>query len=151
LSQHVRQQVYIRALKTNAKVEVILGHFLTQAKRRPLVNPAPGASTTAEVLITEEKGSDVNLATHMVHDAHCGAFDAAIIISNDSDLAEAVRIVRQELGLVVGVLNPHPNPSVTLKRLAIFFKPIRKGVLAASQLPPTLKDCHGEIHKPATW
>lgn len=150
-SQHVRQQSYIRALRTNPKVDVIYGHFLTQAKRRPLANPSPGGPATVEVLITEEKGSDVNLATHMVHDAHRGLFDAAVVISNDSDLAEGVRIVRQELGLVVGILNPHPNPSVKLKGLATFMKTIRKGVLAASQFPPTLKDAHGEIHKPATW
>jgi hypothetical protein len=34
-------------------------------------------------------------------------FEVAVLITNDSDLAEPVRIVAQELGLPVGILNPH--------------------------------------------
>jgi hypothetical protein len=52
-----------------------------------------------------------------------------------SDVLEAVRIVRQELGYGVGILNPHRKPSVELQRTATFIRPIRQGVLAASQFP----------------
>jgi len=45
----------------------------------------------------EEKGSDVNLACHLVNDAWAGRFDAAVVISNDTDLVEPIRIVTQEL------------------------------------------------------
>jgi len=50
-----------------------------------------------KVLKTEEKGSDVNLAVHMVNDAWKNLYDCAVICSNDGDLSEAVRIVRREL------------------------------------------------------
>jgi hypothetical protein len=30
--------------------------------------------------------SDVNLATHLLHDARMGRFDVAVLVSNDSDL-----------------------------------------------------------------
>jgi len=43
---------------------------------------------------TEEKGSDVNLATHLLHDGFRGMFEAAVLITNDSDLTEPVRVVR---------------------------------------------------------
>jgi hypothetical protein len=91
------------------------------------------------VIKTEEKGSDVNLATHLLHDAHMGRFDVAVVISNDSDLLEPIKIVRQELGKIVGILNPHPNPSRALLPHIDFIKQIRAGVLKAAQFPNTLR------------
>jgi hypothetical protein len=43
---------------------------------------------------TEEKGSEVNLASHLLRDAFSKRFEVAVLITNDSDLAEPVRIVR---------------------------------------------------------
>ena len=48
---------------------------------------------TVHVIKIEEKGSDVNLATRLVHDAHRDAYEGALVVSNDSDLNEALRIV----------------------------------------------------------
>ena len=62
----------------------------------------------ARVIKTEEKGSDVNLATHLLHDAHMGRFEVAVVVSNDSDLLEPIKIVRERLHKRVGILNPHP-------------------------------------------
>jgi hypothetical protein len=45
----------------------------------------------------------------------------------------------------------HPRFSVELAKVATFKKPIRKGVLAASQLPSELEDERGVIRKPAGW
>ena len=36
---------------------------------------------------TEEKGSAVNLAVHLLNDGWLDAYDCAVVISNDSDLA----------------------------------------------------------------
>jgi hypothetical protein len=70
----------------------------------------------------------------------------------NSDLVEPIRIVRNELNLPVGVPNPFiGTPSYELRKVATFVKPIRKGVLSASQFPPTLKDAAGDFHKPPTW
>ena len=65
----VRQQRYLRALRTLPSVTIHEGNFLTKPKTRPLVNPAPGGPTHVEIWNTEEKGSDVNLATSLIHDA----------------------------------------------------------------------------------
>lgn len=103
------------------------------------------------VLKTEEKGSDVNLASHLLLDAFRDAFDVAIVISNDSDLLTPITMVRQEFGKQVGILNPHPKPSRALLREASFIKQIRKGVLAVSQFPKLLRDEQGSFHRPGKW
>jgi hypothetical protein len=64
-----RQQAYIRALETLPGLTVHYGRFLSKRVRAPLANPGPGQPRTAEVLRTEEKGSDVNLATYLLLDA----------------------------------------------------------------------------------
>ncbi len=149
--QPARQQAYLRALKTLPNLDVVLGHFLTHEVKMPLAGTPVGQTLKyLTVLKTEEKGSDVNLATHLVHDGHLDRFDLAVIISNDSDLLEAVKIVKS-LGKQVGVLNPHPNPSRVLMREATFMKPIRRGPLGASQFPDQLVDATGAFHKPTRW
>ncbi|MCC7018016.1 MAG: NYN domain-containing protein [Rhodospirillales bacterium] len=150
--QPTRQQIYLRALRTLPNLEIIYGHFLEHVIFMPLADPAPDMPKRTRVIKTEEKGSDVNIASHLVNDGHKKRYEAAILISNDSDLVEPVKIVRGELRLPVGVLNPIPDkPSHELRKYATFVKPIRKGVLAASQFPPTMQDAVGTFHKPPTW
>lgn len=147
----VRQQVYLRALRTLPGVEIILGHFLSHPVRMRLANDPPAGPAYALVWKTEEKGSDVNLATHLLTDAFRGRFESAVIVSNDSDLVEPIRVVTGELGMRVGVLNPQRHPSKMLAKHATFFKPIRTGVLRASQFADTLEDGVGRIVKPNNW
>lgn len=104
-----------------------------------------------EVIKTEEKGSDVNLATQLLNDAYQKNFQVAVVVSNDSDLEEPIKIVHDDLGCKVGLLNPYEHPARVLLRHVDFFKPIRKGVLANSQFPITLKDKRGDFTKPSTW
>ena len=149
--QPVRQQVYLRALRTLTNVSIHYGHFLTHEIMMPRV-PVPGQPQEyVRVVKTEEKGSDVNLATHLLHDAHMRRFEVAVIVSNDSDLLEPVRIVRDQLGKKVGILNPHKKPSRALLPHIDFIKQIRAGVLQASQFPATMSDQHGTFTKPAGW
>lgn len=99
----VRQQRYLQALRTLPSVSIHEGNFLTRPKMRPLVNPAPDGPTHVEIWNTEEKGSDVNLATYLVHDAWRDLFDLAIVLSQDTDLNEPVRIVRDEIKKSIGI------------------------------------------------
>lgn len=149
--QPVRQQLYIRALGTLPKVSVYYGHFLTSKVWMPKVMPPGQPMEYVRVIKTEEKGSDVNLATQLLHDAHKDAFDVAVVVSNDSDLVGPIRIVREEMGKSVGALNPHKNPSRAMLPHLDFFKPIRAGVLQISQFPDQLTDQHGPFTKPAGW
>jgi uncharacterized LabA/DUF88 family protein len=150
--QPTRQQIYLRALRTIPNLEIIYGHFLEHVIFMPLAEPVPDMPKRVRVIKTEEKGSDVNIASHLVNDGHKKRYEAAILISNDSDLVEPIKIVRGELKIPVGVLNPIPDkPSHELRKHATFVKPIRKGVLAASQFTPTLQDAVGIFYKPPTW
>ena len=149
--QPTRQQTLLRALATIPHLDIIYGHFLTNQVMMPLAGCPPGRQRYVKVIKTEEKGSDVNIATHLLHDGYRGLYQAAVLITNDSDLMEPVRIVRRELRKIVGILNPHGHASRVLQREASFMKPIRKGALAASQFPAVLRDRWGEIRKPAVW
>ena len=104
-----------------------------------------------QVVVRDEQGSDVNLAAHLVRDAFQRTFEVAVLITNDSDLSEPVRIVRQEQNLPVGILNPHQQHSAELKRVATVLKRIRQFDLIASQFSPVLTDAKGTLHKPASW
>ena len=147
-----RQQLFFRALQTIPELEIIFGRFLSHEVMMPLAHPVPGGPRHMRVIKTEEKGSDVNIAAHMVNDGHRGLYQVAILVSNDSDLVEPIKIVRNELRLPIGVLNPFVHSaSYDLRKYATFVKPIRMGALSASQFPPTLKDSNGTFYKPPSW
>jgi uncharacterized LabA/DUF88 family protein len=148
-SAPIDQQVYLRALRTISNLEIIFGHFLTHSVPMMLTGVAPPQRVWVDK--TEEKGSDVNLAAHLVRDAFQKRFELAVLVTNDSDLAEPVRIVTKELGMPVGILNPHEHHSVTLKPLATFVKRIRQSHLIASQFPSALTDRKGSFSKPTSW
>ena len=96
--QPTRQQVYLRALKTIPHVEVFFGHYLSHVVWMPLAFPVAGEKPFAQVIKTEEKGSDVNLASHLLIDAMDGTFDCAVIISGDSDLRTPVQFILLSAG-----------------------------------------------------
>jgi len=84
-------------------------------------------------------------------DGFSGAYDIAVVLSNDSDLVAPIRAVRTKLKKAVGVINPHQKQSVELKNCASFVKEVRTWTLKQSLLPPVLADPNGEIHKPSGW
>lgn len=149
--QAQRQETYLRALRTLPGVQIHYGHFLTHPLRMPLANPPQRGPRTAEVIRTEEKGSDVNLASHLLLDAFQKACDVAVVISNDSDLRVPIRIAEQELGVRVGIINPHPPEYRSRVLRGTFFKQLRASALNDCQLPQTLTDAQGTIRKPAAW
>ena len=142
-----RQQTYLRALGTLSRVSVHKGSFLTMQERRPKV------STGRPVLVhnTKEKGSDANLAAYLLHDGHRGDYDVVASVSNDSDFKHPIEMVQRDLGLRIGIINPHKRPSRDLQGVADFHRQIRRGALRASQLPDRLSDSLGAFRKPASW
>jgi hypothetical protein len=74
--------------------------------------PEPDAKFIVSVARREEKGSDVNVASHLLWDVLRGEpgaspIEAALVISNDSDLKLPIAQAR---GLVpVGLVNPSRN------------------------------------------
>lgn len=148
LEKPIRQRLYLRALLTIPNLEIIYGSFLSSEVRMPLSPPDKGF---ARVIKTEEKGSDVNLATHLLLDGFRNDYELAVIVSNDSDLLLPIRVVTEQFGKPVGLLNPQKHPSAVLVPHVLFVKNIRKNVLYNSQFPDVLSDAHGIFRMPATW
>ena len=149
-----RQRTYLRALETLPKVEIHYGHFTKRRVRMPLANPLSTGSATVEVIRTEEKRSDVNIATHLMLDACDRDFDEAVVISNDSDLVEPIRAVRERFSLRIGVINPGilKNQSYHLRRAADWtYSTINLRHLRDNQLPSIITDAIGAFHKPPSW
>ena len=145
----INQAAYLDALRTLPKVEIIEGRFLTTHTEMPLVS-AP--SQTVNVIKHEEKGTDVNIACHMVIDALHGKCERLALISNDSDLVYPIRYVREETGLPVQVFNPQRRPSYHLKQAATKMQKIHTNTLIGSRLPDTVTDSDGAIiTKPPHW
>lgn len=143
-----RLQAYVRALRTLRGLTVHYGTSRAEGGRLPL----PGSRTETEFVIARRtKGTDVQLASLMLADGFRGDYEVAVVVSTDSDLALPMRLVRRQLQLPVGLLKPGDWYANELVRAATFWKPIREGVLAASQLPEQLTDEHGTITKPSAW
>jgi len=148
----VRQETYLRALSTIPHLSVHLGEFYVTRPRMALANPRPGGPRTVEVIKTEEKGSDVALATYLMLDGCRKDCDAVVVVTNDADLREPLRLARNELGLTTGVINPHPPHRRSRALTSSFFKQIRSSVLPQCQFPSKLVDGEGRaIRKPAEW
>ena len=149
------QATYLRALKTLPNLTVYLGRFLTTETWAYRVHPPKVGKSKVKIYKTEEKGSDVNLATHLLVDGFQNSYDLAVVVSNDGDLKSPVEYVRNHLQKPVGVLNPRRNRSYALSPTTLprgsFYKPIRTGVLRSSQFPSTLTDAAGTFKKPTDW
>ncbi len=161
VSKPQRQDRYFDALKAYIpEMEIYLGHFLTHPVRMPLAKPTTGQKY-AEVIKTEEKGSDVNLSVHFLNDAWLNDYDCAVIVSNDSDLAQAMHLVRKHhpnksIGLftperrnVANELGRKPRASKQLAQHAHFHKHITPSLLGQSQLPETIPGTN--LTRPQEW
>jgi hypothetical protein len=89
---------------------------------------------------TEEKGSDVNLAIHMLDDVWRERVDRVLVVSNDGDLRDAIKLVRHrfnDMRIQVGVAAPLRGDrelSRVLKKASDF----RRNIVPAVNLEP----CH---------
>ena len=138
-----------RSIKYRPEVEVYFGHFLSHRVRAPLVQPV-GNQRTAEIVRTEEKGSDINLAVHLLNDGWLDAYDCAVVVSNDSDIAEAMRLTRQHHAKRIGLVTPGSvRPLRQLMAHADFSRHTRSKALQRSQFPDPIPGTN--IRKPARW
>jgi len=154
----IRQDIYLRALKTIPNLTIHKGHFAPRPSVFPqfplaYLNPAR-PPLVVQVLRIEEKGTDVNLATYLLVDCFENDFDEAVVISNDADLALPIEKVVNQFEKTVGVINPHSKRRLSgnLIRVANFhIRTINKRVLATCQFPTTITDSQGTFTKPDTW
>ncbi|MGL5861556.1 MAG: NYN domain-containing protein [Phycicoccus sp.] len=125
------QDMYLKALVATGSVDLVeFGKSIEKVKYAPLaIRDAKGrpvvqrpawpvmvknsagdindAVFMASFAYREEKGSGVNVASHLLLDVLMGTVDAVILVSNDSDLKFPVEQARQRVP--VGTVNPSPN------------------------------------------
>ena len=147
--------MYIRALETIPGLTIHYGQFRDRRIFRPLITPIPGFSRTVEIWDSEEKGTDVNLASYLLMDGVDGNYEQVVVISNDADLALPIGMVRDKLKFPIGVVNPNLDPKAHTPReltdAATFVRRLRRNTLRHCQFQPQLQDSTGTITKPSGW
>jgi hypothetical protein len=177
-SAHFDQDIYLKALVGNGSVDHIeYGNYVARVKtgllatedpatRRPIVatsrwpvmvqdgtsKAVPDARFMVKYLHLEEKGSDVNVASHLLRDVLTRAVDAALVLSNDSDLAYPIREARKLVPL--GLVNPQggrfAGALAAAKTIGVgnhWFRRLAAADFTAHQLP----DPVGNYRRPAGW
>jgi uncharacterized LabA/DUF88 family protein len=153
LGAPARQAAYIQALRTLPEISIHMGTFSTHPKVRPVADPKAHCQPTVEVLVTEEKGSDVNLATYLLLDAFDDAFDAAVVVSDDSDLLEPMRVVKNRFKKKLGVIRIRTDRASVFRTVADeIYDADRARYYSRSQFPLELPSLSGgTISKPKGW
>jgi uncharacterized LabA/DUF88 family protein len=89
----------------------------------------------------------------VLNDAWQDAYDCAVVCSNDSDLSEALKLVRkQHKKRIILVVPGDPAlrpPAIQLKRFSHAVIPITQADLAVCQMPSPIPGIN--LRKPATW
>lgn len=167
-----RQQALFSALSTLPEVNIFKGRFLYSEKWAGLVHPPQAKPDgyiwntpppeVVKVRKSEEKGSDVNLGVHLVRDAFIDAFDIAYVLTNDTDLVEPLRIVKEEIGKKVCIVAPCrpvakkgaviPIPAPSLLAVSSFVHYVDDKELLASQFPNSVyRPGKKPVIKPPSW
>jgi uncharacterized LabA/DUF88 family protein len=140
----IKHKAYIKAQEENG-VRVIYGEFKQKTRYCSLCkNYSPGR---------EEKQTDVNIALMLLRLAVENVYDKVIIISGDTDLIPAVKMVKEMYPeKEVGVVIPIGNISEDFKRTADFHHKMKENHLKASLLPDPMKLADGTVLIcPPTW
>lgn len=154
-----RQRRYLQALRKMypGQIAIIEGKILATTPFQRLVKPIAEVPELQMVQVYDfnEKKTDVNLAADLIAGAWTGAYDQAVVCSNDTDLEAALATVRQyHPGIRLGVVAPIPGDdhrriSTDLSRHAHWSKPLSPVHLKNAQLPERIP--HSALHKPDTW
>ncbi len=156
-----RQVRYHNALKARHPelLEIILGYHSPKITNAYHADPANGTDQI-KVQVMEEKQTDVNIGVHMYRDTARSAADQLVLVSNDSDLAPALEIIRKDYTqLKIGIIFPAyshrkgSRRSGRLKQLADWTRDyLRVDELEQCQLPETLQNRKNRtLRKPEKW
>jgi uncharacterized LabA/DUF88 family protein len=139
-----RQTTFLEAVQT-CDVAMFYGKF--QAK------PIRCNACYTSWQTSEEKMTDVNIATEMLTDAFSDKFDRAVLISGDSDLVPPVRVICGPLLKKSVIAAFPPNRTCTeLKSVASGFLHVSHTILARCQFPEEVTKPNGHVLcRPDEW
>ncbi|MBN2050617.1 MAG: NYN domain-containing protein [Spirochaetales bacterium] len=150
-----RQITYLQALKTCKKVEPIYGLFKLKSIVCQVRNCRYHGNKIFQV--PEEKKTDVNIAVHIIDDAYNNLMDRIILVSGDSDLVPALRLVRKlfphiKISVYIPANVPIRGAARQLRDLSHKHSILPNNLLRLSQFPEELTLSDGSvIHKPIDW
>lgn len=154
-----RQRLYLQALRKMhpTQLQIIEGKIAATTPYQRLVRPIAEAPHLERVQVYDftEKKTDVNLASDLITGAWTGAYEQAVICSNDTDLEAALATVRKHHPAIrLGVVAPIPHSdhryiSTDLKRHAHWSKTLSPVHLAKAQLPDRIPA--SAIRRPEAW
>ena len=154
-SDQPKQQAYLNALEaSDPVVRVILGHF--QSERETCrVPPSQCVAVMRDFYRSREKQTDVGIAVEMVDDAHRNLFDAAVLVSGDSDLVPAVKKV-VSLGKSVLSYIPFAGTKLgdyarELRGASTRYTQLPTALFPKMQLPSPINTTNGPVVKPVGW
>jgi 6-hydroxy-3-succinoylpyridine 3-monooxygenase len=159
VSSQARYHTALRKLH-DGRIELIEGYYAVNKMKVKIVDAedpdkAPRECQEIQAWKVEEKQSDVNLALQAYHDAITGQIDHAVIVTNDTDIAPALEMIRAHTNVLIGVVVPttdHTRPANTdLVKLAHWTRRhINASELAACQLPRVIQGKRPTT-KPESW
>jgi 6-hydroxy-3-succinoylpyridine 3-monooxygenase len=151
------QQAFLAALATRPLVQPILGNFKRKRVRCGYQQCSVAGGPARLFDVHEEKRTDVNIAVYMLDDAYQDACDNFVLVSGDSDLVPAVKMIRyrfpkKRIIVYVPAQVPQRGAAVELRTSAHAHRLLPLNLLAHAQLPAQVPDgTGGVIVKPAAW
>lgn len=159
VSSQARYHTALRKLH-DGRIEMIEGYYAVNKMKVKIVDAedpdkAPRECQEIQAWKVEEKQSDVNLALQAYHDAITGQIDHAVIVTNDTDIAPALEMIRAHTNVLIGVVVPTTDhtrpPNTDLVKLAHWTRRhINSSELAACQLPRVIQGKRPTT-KPESW
>lgn len=139
-------------------LQIVEGYYDSHCSQQyPFIEgQAPLDREPVPVWKLEEKQSDVALALHALSDALRGEVDHVVVVSNDTDLAPALTMIREQTAAIVGVVLPTRDGTrpgnATLRELGHWKRDhLADAILRVSQLPPVVVREGRAIRKPLSW
>ncbi|WP_122433743.1 6-hydroxy-3-succinoylpyridine 3-monooxygenase [Pseudomonas viridiflava] len=159
VSSQARYHTALRKLH-DGRIELIEGYYAVNKMKVKIVDAEhpdrpPRECQEIQAWKVEEKQSDVNLALQAYHDAITGQIDHAIIVTNDTDIAPALEMIRAHTNVLIGVVVPTTDhtrpPNTDLVKLSHWTRRhINSNELAACQLPRVIQGKRPTT-KPESW
>lgn len=136
--QAQRHAAYVTAL-TARGVTPVMGNF----KRKDRSCRSCGARWTGH----EEKETDVNIALRLLSEAEDDTYDVALLVTRDSDIAPAVRMVRSRHPKreIIVVAPPQAGHSTELIQAATAKAKLTVDQVRRSLLPQVVRDVSGNV------
>lgn len=157
------QEQYHSALRKHApgRIQIVPGYYALTEARAKVIDPDnrkkwPRDCSDIEVWKLEEKQSDVNLAIHALKDALLDEVDHVVIVTNDTDIAPALEMMRNlttvQIGLVIPTTDHQRIPNKDLSKHAHWIRThITTAELDVSQLPRVIIQGKKTAIKPLSW